>query len=132
MTKSKKAAALVDRPRQARTKIRGPFDRQRLQISFPEVGRTKQSFKNQCDIDDIVARFQKTGVLPQINPITPQYGDAPDLASFEAACITAEVASKYEEGYTPILEEKKPETATEEVSEIETPEKTTTEAEKDP
>jgi len=50
--------------------------RQRLSIAFPENGRTKQEFKNECDINTIMARFDKTGILAFTNRFQPQYGDA--------------------------------------------------------
>ncbi|AXH75967.1 MAG: internal scaffolding protein [Microviridae sp.] len=50
--------------------------RQRQSIAFPENGRTKQEFKNECDINTIMARFDKTGVLAFTNRFQPQYGDA--------------------------------------------------------
>jgi len=49
--------------------------RQRLSIAFPETGRTKQEFKNECDINTIMARFDKTGILAFTNRFQPQYGD---------------------------------------------------------
>lgn len=44
--------------------------------------RTKQSFKDQCDINIIMARYNKTGDLTHISQAIPQYGDfsnVPDL-----------------------------------------------------
>lgn len=47
----------------------------RQQITFSGEG-AKQSFKDECDINRIMARYQVTGVLPeQIQPGTPQYVD---------------------------------------------------------
>lgn len=47
--------------------------------SYPAEGRTKQSFKNECDINQIMARYQKTGVLDFTAKHAPQYGDATGL-----------------------------------------------------
>lgn len=47
----------------------------KIQVHFSGQGRTKQSFKDECDINRIMARYQATGLLPQINEIPPQYMD---------------------------------------------------------
>lgn len=52
--------------------------RKRVQITFSEPTLTKQSFKNECDINQVVAKFVQTGQLPLTNNQEPQYGDAPD------------------------------------------------------
>lgn len=41
------------------------------------VSRTKQSFGDECDINKILAQYENNGILPQDNPLTPQYGEAP-------------------------------------------------------
>ncbi len=41
--------------------------------------RTKQSFKDETDINTIMARFQKTGMLEFVNKHEPQYGDVTAL-----------------------------------------------------
>ncbi len=53
----------------------GPYAR--VQITFPKSeGRTKQSFAEQCEINNIMARHQKTGALTHINQHQAQYGFA--------------------------------------------------------
>jgi len=47
----------------------------RTQIHFKGTGRTKQSFKDECDINRIMARYQATGQLPNVNEIPQQYLD---------------------------------------------------------
>lgn len=37
---------------------------------------TKQSFKGECDINNILVRYQKTGVFDHVNKYDGQYGDA--------------------------------------------------------
>ncbi|AXH74066.1 MAG: internal scaffolding protein [Microviridae sp.] len=50
-------------------------------------GMTRQEFKDECDINVLLARYERTGVLPANNQGAPQYldvSDVPDLArSFE-------------------------------------------------
>lgn len=46
-------------------------------ISFPPNSRwTKQCFKDECDINTIMARYQSTGELPDLAQVAPQYLDA--------------------------------------------------------
>ncbi len=47
-----------------------------VKISFPEQGRTKQAMQSQCDINQIMAKFQKTGVIDFVNKHSPQFGDS--------------------------------------------------------
>ncbi|AXH74695.1 MAG: internal scaffolding protein [Microviridae sp.] len=51
----------------------------RVQVQFTQPSRTKQSFKDECDINRIVARFNATGQLPNINEIPPQYLDVSEM-----------------------------------------------------
>lgn len=48
----------------------------RIQIEFTTQGRTKQSFKDECDVNRIMARYLATGQLPDMNNVDPQYLDA--------------------------------------------------------
>lgn len=60
----------------------GPKIRKQLQFNGP--GRTKQSFKDECDINRIMARYQVTGVLPeQLMPGSPQYVDVTGIDYLE-------------------------------------------------
>jgi len=45
--------------------------------------KTRQSEKDNCDINKIMERFNRTGKLPAMQSVPPQYGDAriPDYAS---------------------------------------------------
>lgn len=60
----------------------GPKIRQQLTFSGP--GKTKQSFKDECDINRIMARYQVTGVLPeQLQPGSAQYVDVTGIDYME-------------------------------------------------
>lgn len=50
--------------------------RKRVQIKFPKKGKTKQSFKNECDINLIIERHTKTGQAAPLNRHKPNYGYA--------------------------------------------------------
>ncbi len=48
-----------------------------LSIQFdPDSGLTKQSFKDECDINNILAKYQKTGAIAHANNHAPEYGFA--------------------------------------------------------
>lgn len=47
----------------------------RFSISFASEGKTKQSFRDECDINRIMARYLSTGELPNLNQVEPQYLD---------------------------------------------------------
>lgn len=57
-------------------------------IKFDQPSQTLQSFKDDADINCIIARFENTGVLvdPTV-PVsrTPQFGDFSDLPSYQEA-----------------------------------------------
>lgn len=61
--------------------------KQRLQITFKGPGRTKQAHKDECDINQILARYRKTGVLDFAQRHEPQYGDVTAI-DFQAAMNT--------------------------------------------
>lgn len=53
--------------------------------TIPEkVGRTKQSFKDECDINVIMRRYEKSGVLPQGVGVG-SYADFSDVGTFHDA-----------------------------------------------
>lgn len=74
----------------------GPKVRQQLHM-LPGEGRTKQSFKAEADINNIMARYQKTGVLDFMARHEPQYADCTGL-EFEAGMqLIARAKSMFED-----------------------------------
>jgi len=67
-------------------------------ISFDDPSLTKQSFRDECDVNLIVKRYTETGMINSIPRTTPQYGDAPEGDFLEAAIVNAEIASQVEAG----------------------------------
>lgn len=49
--------------------------RPRVQLKCTEVTRTQQSFRDECDINRIMAKHRKTGELTHLAQRDPQYGD---------------------------------------------------------
>lgn len=46
---------------------------------------TKQSFKDQCDVNKIMAKFDKTGLFSHVNPNAGWYDDIPGDMDFHKA-----------------------------------------------
>lgn len=51
---------------------------------FTEKTKTQQHFKEQCDINKIMTKFKRTGLLPQVQRI-PLYGDFSGVESYQEA-----------------------------------------------
>lgn len=46
-------------------------------IKFPPTSKhTRQEFKAECDINTIMGKYMRTGELPHVNLVAPQYFDA--------------------------------------------------------
>lgn len=69
----------------------------RVQKSFDEPAKTRQSFKDECDINRIVETYARTGMVNHVPRAAAQYGDNPEQTLFEAACVQAEIRSSEEE-----------------------------------
>ncbi len=72
--------------------VRSVFNRgPRVQIEFAKKGRTKQSMKDECDINLIMAKYQKTGAIAHLNRHGADYGFATS-EDFASAMRTVTVA----------------------------------------
>lgn len=57
-------------------------DKRKYQIHFKGPGRTRQDQKDSCDINLIMKKYTKQGVIPRINPKTPVYDDFSTALSY--------------------------------------------------
>jgi len=58
---------------------------------------TKQSEKASCDINTILKRYEKTGILPDLIKQDPRYGDFSDMPTFqEAQAIVIHATAQFE------------------------------------
>jgi len=62
-----------------------PFVRYPRQTIECSGGRTRQSFKDQCDVNQIVNKWRKTGVIDHVSQFQGRYADYGDGADFQAA-----------------------------------------------
>nr|UXQ88087.1 MAG: internal scaffolding protein [Microvirus sp.] len=60
-------------------------------------GMTEQSHKHECDINQILAKFQQTGLMDHINEYSGQYGDIDSIDFTEAQNIIATGNSMFAE-----------------------------------
>jgi len=69
----------------------------RVAISFPADTRTHQSFKDECDINAIVKKANKTGRLPELIKQNPKYGEFSTQVSYhDAMNIVAHANEQFE------------------------------------
>lgn len=61
-----------------KTKPRARALRVEQQEFVPGIPKTQQHFREEVDINNIVAKFKRTGMVPSINE-NPQYGDISSL-----------------------------------------------------
>lgn len=55
---------------------------------------TKQSFKAECDINTILAKYRTTGVLPTLIKENPRFGDFSDVPTYQEALNTVRLAQE--------------------------------------
>lgn len=66
-----------------------PEKRVRSSISFldedgeQQVGRAKQAFKNECDINNVIKRYDKTGLITHVNNMKAHYGDYTEVNEYQ-------------------------------------------------
>ena len=91
MHASKKTPAVA-----APTIIRSALSPQkRVGITFPAIGRTKQDGKDACDINKIMHRYIRVGVLDHVSKYEPQYGEHTGLDFQEAINLVDEANTMF-------------------------------------
>lgn len=86
-------------PLQASSKFKSAYGpKEKVSLTFPKNSRwTKQSFKDECDLNVIMARYISTGEMPVINQQAPQYLDVTGLDYQEAMQFVAGANSLFHE-----------------------------------
>jgi len=80
------------------TKIRKPYDTSpRFQIDCSKGGKTQQHFKQECDLNFILRKYQKTGLIDHVNKHQGDYSDLTDSVTFtEAMHVIQDAAQSFE------------------------------------
>lgn len=78
-----------------------------VKMEITGKSRAKQSFRDECDINVIMAQYKKTGLLLHVNKFEGNYGDLPSAMDLHTALnqaidakdafktLTAEIRSKF-------------------------------------
>ena len=73
-------------------------EHQPVMKTFKLPSRTQQSFKDETNINNIMAKYQKTGLIDHVNEHGPSYGDQPSAGDYhEAMNRVASTKSMFEE-----------------------------------
>ena len=93
--------------------VRKPFERERMITKFDGETRTDQSQKEMVDVNNIIRKFDRTGVLPSVNEGVGQYGDVSGLnANLQEIVDKYGDVSKAAQEFFDNYEPKKPEEET--------------------
>lgn len=57
----------------------------RVSEDFSQPVMTKQEFKAECDIHNILRQYQRTGIITHVQNARPTYGDLPDPMDYQQA-----------------------------------------------
>lgn len=57
----------------------------RVALEFKQPSRAKQQFRDECDINAIMAKYKKTGLVEHVNRYQGQYGDFSTVADYQEA-----------------------------------------------
>lgn len=68
---------------------------QRVQRKFSGDTMTEQCHKKDCDINHIVSKYEKTGILTHVRQVEPQYGYAPAVDFLEAMQIVTQAEQEF-------------------------------------
>lgn len=80
-------------------KIRYPYDpHERIQITFTEQTLTKQAMQDECDINQIVAKFEQTGLIDHQNENPGGYGDFTEVQDYQTSLNQVIAAKEMFEG----------------------------------
>ena len=70
---------------------------QRVSKRFNQPSLTKQSFKDECNINKILAGYQKTGIIDHVAKFAPQYGEYDAVDYKTAMDVVSSANSMFEE-----------------------------------
>lgn len=80
-------------------RIVGPYaDKEKVVVDFSDdPGLTKQSMADECDINKIMARYQKTGAISHFNTRSAEYGFATSYTLHEALNLVEQARTLFSE-----------------------------------
>lgn len=67
-----------------KVKIRRPYDPTvRTSIKFPNETMAKQSFRDETNINNIMKRYQNTGIIEHVQKVQGSYGDFSNVQEYQ-------------------------------------------------
>ncbi|QXP07881.1 MAG: internal scaffolding protein [Arizlama microvirus] len=66
--------------------------RERVSLKFTKPSRTKQAHKDECDINLIVPRYSKTGLVTHLNRASPSFADVTSFGDYAESLQTVVMA----------------------------------------
>lgn len=81
----------------ARKKVLNAFDRNRVRKKVKGKSKTEQHHAKSCNINTIMARYRKTGLIDHIKHHEPRFGDVSGADFQAAAILVADQVSIFEE-----------------------------------
>lgn len=72
--------------------IRKPFDQVVCRTTPRGKSRTKQSHKKECDINEVMKQFERTGQINHLQTFNPQYGDFSHVDDYQTALHQVQAA----------------------------------------
>ena len=70
------------------------YERRPCRVTFSEETMTKQSHKKECDINGIMARYEKTGLIEHVNNHQGDYGDFTEAPSDYQSALDQVIAAQ--------------------------------------
>ena len=70
---------------QSEVTIRSRYDRKSVKTAVGGESKTEQSHKKRCDINQILARYKKTGVIEHVRNEAGLYGDFTNAGDYQSA-----------------------------------------------
>lgn len=66
--------------------IRSKFTlKDKVKTKLDKFSRTKQEFKEESDINNVIKKFKQTGMVTHVSAMKAQYGDFSDITSYKEA-----------------------------------------------
>jgi len=69
-------------------------------------GKTKKSMQKECDINYLIERYQKKGIIPPIKNKPALYGDFSTVEDFQKSLSVVEKASEQFDGLSPEIKKR--------------------------
>lgn len=66
--------------------IRTGNQRTSVGLECPPETRTKQEFRDECNINNVVAQHAVTGQFTHVSAVMPEYGDFSNVSDYQEAC----------------------------------------------